>query len=92
MSNEIKFPFEPSERVKAAFRNEVRLRQAITLMTEALIQATTDMPDVWAIVRQDHPELTECERNGSKVSYNHLTQTFNLYFDPWKDISKEKPK
>jgi hypothetical protein len=42
MKDKIKFPFEPSEKVKAAFRYEKAMAKAVELMTKALLEVAAD--------------------------------------------------
>lgn len=58
MSKEMKFPFEPNEKVKAAFRQFAAMQRAIQIMTEALlVTATEQIIDPWCTVKSEHPEL-----------------------------------
>ncbi len=79
MSKEIKFPFEPNERVKAAFRQEAQTTRAVTLMTEAITKIASNILDPWTILKQEHPELIESE---SQLKYNCLSELVDI--SPWK--------
>ncbi len=75
----VKFPFEPSEKVKAAFRRGTALRETVALMTEALMRAAADTTtDPWDVVRKEHPELNLVKGN---IIYNHLHQHLDLKVD-----------
>ena len=83
MVEKIKFPFEPNERVKAAFRNEVARIQAIDVMTKSLLEASIQVANPWGVLRREHPEL--CDKAGkTKVgyNYNHFTEMVDIKENP----------
>ena len=55
----ITFPFEPNERVKAAFRSQAQRDHAVAIMTQALLEVAQQSIDPWVVAFQEHPELTE---------------------------------
>jgi len=72
----IKFPFEPNEKVKAAFRNEAAIKHATRLITEALVETVAKcITTSWEMLRKEHPELLEILK---PITYNHFTQTVDL--------------
>lgn len=77
MSEEIKFPFEPNERVKAAFRNEVARIQAVEVMTKALLEASIQVANPWDVLRKEYPELCKLARK-TKLSYNYFTEMMDI--------------
>jgi len=73
---EIKFPFEPSEKVKAAFRHEGQMRAAVRLMTEALLKVAGEQcGEPFEILRKEHPDIFLKHR---PLFYNHATQTVDI--------------
>ena len=74
--DEVKFPFKPSERARAAFRQERQRKAAIKLMTEALAEVASDITEPFEVLVQDHPELMEYRWYG--MSFNHLTQELDI--------------
>ena len=78
MSEKIEFPFEPSEKVKAAFRNENKMKIAVELMTRALADVLAEsLYDPFEMLRKEHPEVLSRLKKG-RLSYNHLTQTIDI--------------
>ena len=74
---EIKFPFEPSEKVKAAFRNEGKTRVAIEIITRALVDAAASQVDSpWMTLRKEHPEFQS--RFGRDLIWNNLSETIDV--------------
>lgn len=76
---EVKFPFMPNEQVKAAFRQEVQLKRAIAMMTEALAKTASDVLDPWEVVKKEHPEIL---KQSTKLRYNVISETIDL--DKWR--------
>jgi hypothetical protein len=75
MKDKIKFPFEPNEKVKAAFEQSSQYAKVLDMMIKALTQAfTQEYIDPWSIVQKEHPELMDFDR----LSYNHLTKKIIL--------------
>jgi len=72
---EIKFPFEPNKKVKAAFRQETQLRRAIYVMTEAVAKVAADVIDPWEVAKQEHPELMV---NLGRLKYNLISERIDL--------------
>ena len=68
--SKIKFPFKPSEKVRAAFRQERQLRMAIRLMTKALVEVASGISDPFDTLRTEHPELMEYKA----LNYNHMSE------------------
>lgn len=74
----IKFPFEPNEKVKAAFRSAVAQEEAVRLMTIALMEATTRLnmkTTPWDILRKEHPDVLVAD---GRMTYNNLTEKLDL--------------
>ncbi len=75
-TEQIKFPFEPNEKVKAAFRNQSTLERMTAIITEALLTATTGFAtNPWQILRKEHPELTESSK---QLIYNQLDEKIEM--------------
>ena len=73
---EVKFPFEVNETVKATFRNANLLNSMIELMTKALLAAASESdPDPWTIVLKEYPELRNC---AGRLQYIHATGMIDL--------------
>jgi len=75
-SEEIKFPFEPNEKVKAAFRQQRQMKAAVQLMTEALAEVAASIKEPFYVLAEEHPELREYRWTG--LSYNHLTEELDI--------------
>ncbi len=76
MDNEIKFPFKPNEKVRAAFRQERQMKCAIKLMTQALAEIAAEIQEPFTVLMEEHPEFKEYRYSGLK--YTHLTEEFNI--------------
>ena len=74
--DEVKFPFTPNERCKAAFRQEAQLRRAVSIMTEALAKVATDIISPWEIVKQEHPNLIR--QPNKKLRYIEISETIEI--------------
>lgn len=73
---EIKFPFEPSEKVKAAFRHEGQMKVAIRIMTEALVTAAAEQcSNPFELLREEHPDIFLSRRT---LFYDQATQTIDI--------------
>jgi len=73
---EVKFPFELSEKTKAAFRNESAMRMTIELMTKALVEsAASQITNPWLILGKEHPELKEFH---DSLFYSSMTETVDI--------------
>lgn len=71
MAKKIEFPFKPNETVKAAFRNDAKMKIAIKLMTEALAEvAASQCESPFAVLFKEYPELKE---QGRSLHYNHVS-------------------
>ena len=77
MTEKIKFPFEPSEKVKAAFRNEGKTRVAIEIITRALVEAAaSQVESPWMTLRKEHPEFQH--RLGHDLVWNGMSETLDI--------------
>ena len=73
---EIKFPFEPNEKVKAAFRNEGKTRVAIEVITRALVEAAaSQVESPWKTLRKEHIEFQH--HLGYGLVWNNLSETLD---------------
>ncbi|MBN2591602.1 MAG: hypothetical protein JXA96_17180 [Sedimentisphaerales bacterium] len=75
MTKEIKFPFEPNEKVKASFRQTAQRKKAIQVMTEAITTIACKIDSPWRIARKEHPELMSIKE---VLQYNELTETIDI--------------
>ena len=76
--SEVKFPFEPNEKVKAAFRQEAQYRRAIKMMTEAIAKAASGIDSPWLVLGKEYPELMSIKEG---LRYNELTETIDIISD-----------
>ena len=75
-TKEIKFPFEPNEKVKAAFGQQKVLERVVRIIVEALVSGLTDVfINPWDIVRKEHPELP---KPSERYVYNTCDETITL--------------
>lgn len=70
-NSEIQFPFEPNKKVKAAFREDIKLQIAIDSILESLIKKATKIDKGFNVLFREHPELIS-ERGNLK--YNRVTE------------------
>ena len=82
---EVKFPFEPNETSKQAFRQEIQLKRAVSIMTEAITKVAADVIDPWEILKREHPEL---RKEFGRLRYNQISETVGLA--EWQRLPKEK--
>lgn len=73
---EIKFPFKPNEKVRAAFRQERQMKVAIKLMTQALVSIAAEIQDPFQVLIEEHPEFKEYRFSG--VVYSRMTEEFDI--------------
>lgn len=73
---EVKFPFEPNEKVKAAFRQESSLASVVRCVMDALIvSASKSALNPWQTLYREHPELRDAPKN---LTYNHFLETIDI--------------
>ena len=72
----VKFPFEPNEKVKAAFRQETALKVAVQCITEALVTTTArPLRNPWKVLFKEHPEVYNASKN---LIYDQITDTVDI--------------
>ena len=79
MENEIKFPFKPNEKVRAAFRQERQMRAAIRLMTQAVAEVAAEINEPFTVLVEEYPEFKEYKYSG--IKYIHLTEEIDIKKD-----------
>ena len=73
---EIQFPFEPNEKVKAAFRQQTALKVAVQCITEALVVATArPLRNPWKVLFKEHPEVYSASKS---LIYDQVTDTVDI--------------
>ena len=76
---DIKFPFEPNEKIKAAFRHDQQARMAIELIMDALLKTSSKMINPWAVARKECPQLKEITKNSKlRLIYNYLSEMIDI--------------
>lgn len=74
--DQVKFPFEPNEVTKAAFRRQIRLDEMTKLITEALLNAATNFSEnPWNVLYREHPNILNAPKS---LCYNQLTQKVDI--------------
>ena len=80
MTQKIEFPYEVSEKTKAAFRQENQMKKAIELMTEAIAKVASENISGWETLKREHPELVN-KQHIQRLRYDALTGTIDIIPD-----------
>lgn len=74
---EVQFPFEPNEKVKAAFRQETALKVAARCITDALLIAMARplQNPPWKVLFKEHPEVYNACKS---LIYDQVTDTIDI--------------
>ena len=75
MSEEIKFPYEPSDVVKKAFSNARKRRIAARVMIEEILDCLSNDDEGFAVLRKECPEMMEMRGD---LTFNNKTQKVEM--------------